>query len=228
MAAIRNWTPRKIKWIFFDVGETLVDETLPIHNSINQFVQFANELGYFITFDQVSAGFIDQYQQLDQHPMRTVMERLVESETDREFIRSRMKYRKDLDEPFPAARSVLEKLSQHYKIGIIANQSLGTEARLEQYGLLPFLSLICASAEAGFAKPDIRLYQKALEEAGCQPEQAIMVGDRIDNDILPAHSLGMQTLWVRQGYARNQNLSCHGDLPDQTVERLEDIPALFE
>ena len=35
--------------------------------------------------------------------------------------------------------------------------------------------------------------------AGCQAENAVMIGDRLDNDIAPAKKLGMKTVWIRQG-----------------------------
>ena len=35
----------------------------------------------------------------------------------------------------------------------------------------------------------------------CLPENAVMIGDRIDNDIEPANRLGMRTIWVRQGFS---------------------------
>lgn len=31
-------------------------------------------------------------------------------------------------------------------------------------------------------------------------QEAVMIGDRLDNDISPAKRLGMQTIWIRQGF----------------------------
>lgn len=53
-------------------------------------------------------------------------------------------------------------------------------------------------------KPDLRLFETALQEAGCIASQAVMVGDRLDNDIYPAKSLGMGTIWVKQGFGAMQ------------------------
>ena len=83
-----------------------------------------------------------------------------------------------------------------YKIGIIANQSLGTEERLAHQGILKFINLIVASAEEGVAKPDRRIFEIALERSNCKPVNAIMIGDRIDNDIIPAKRMGMNTIWI--------------------------------
>ena len=99
------------------------------------------------------------------------------------------------------------KLSGRYKIGVIANQSLGTAERLKKFGILKYIELVVASAEEGVAKPDRRIFEIALSRAGCEPKQAIMIGDRIDNDILPAKKLGMYTMWVKQGFGKYWNIT---------------------
>ncbi len=32
--------------------------------------------------------------------------------------------------------------------------------------------------------------------ADCKPQYAVMVGDRTDNDIVPAKAIGMETIWI--------------------------------
>ena len=58
--------------------------------------------------------------------------------------------------------------------------------------------IVIASAEEGVSKPDRRIFEIALERSGCKPENAVMIGDRIDNDIVPAKQLGMKTIWIKQ------------------------------
>jgi 8-oxo-dGTP diphosphatase/putative hydrolase of the HAD superfamily len=219
------WNNQSISWIFFDVGETLVDESKPIRNSIEQFVLNAGKLGYRIEPQTVEQALMDYHRQNCEFPMRNVMKQLVPSEEDRLEIRKGMAYRKDWDEPYPEANEVLNKLYTHYNIGIIANQSAGTASRLEQYGMLKYISVVCCSAEAGLSKPDVRFYELALKEANCLPEQAVMIGDRIDNDIIPAKSLGMSAIWVRQGLAKHQIIPQDHTAPDVVVERLGEIVA---
>ncbi|NEW06526.1 HAD family hydrolase [Paenibacillus sp. SYP-B3998] len=219
----------KISWIFFDVGDTLVDEAAPYESIIDQFVHYANERGYSIDKASVYAGIQEGFEALHPSPMKLFMETQITSDEDLVYIRKSMKYEKHLERPFAEAVAVLAKLAERYQIGIIANQSAGTAARLEQYGLLPHISVVCSSAEVGVSKPDLKFFQMALDEAGCSPEQAIMVGDRIDNDILPAHALGMGTIWVRQGLARKQPVPWAGVSPDVIVEHLAEIgPILLD
>ncbi len=95
--------------------------------------------------------------------------------------------------------AVLEALKSKYKLGIIANQMFGSEKRLENFGIRKYFDVIVASAEEGVEKPDIRIFEIALERAGIEASEAVMVGNRIDNDIVPAKKMGMKTIWVKQG-----------------------------
>lgn len=56
-----------------------------------------------------------------------------------------------------------------------------------------------ASAEEGISKPNPRIFEIALGRADCKAEHAVMIGDRIDNDVVPAKKMGMKTVWIRQG-----------------------------
>lgn len=75
---------------------------------------------------------------------------------------------------------------------------MGTEEHPGQQGILKYISIIIASAEEGVAKPDSRIFEIALERSNCEPANAIMIGDRIDNDIVPAKRMGMNTIWIKQ------------------------------
>ncbi len=106
---------------------------------------------------------------------------------------------------------------------MIANQSLGTERRLERYGILKYIDLVVASAEEGVAKPDKRIFEIALGRSGCKASNSVMIGDRIDNDIVPAKSLGMFTVWVRQGFGQYWRIKNETEKADCTVNRLGEL-----
>ena len=112
-------------------------------------------------------------------------------------------------------------------MGIIANQSHGTAKRLEKWGIQKYIDVVAASAELGVAKPDKAIFEKALEMAKCVAQEAIMIGDRLDNDISPAKKLGMQTIWVRQGFAIYQDLQLAECQPDYIVDNLSELKEIF-
>lgn len=132
------------------------------------------------------------------------------------------------EKPYEETEHVLKTLSEKgYSIGVIANQALGTEKRLESCELMKYIKLVVASAEEGVAKPDSEIFLRALKRADCPPENAVMIGDRIDNDIEPAKKLGMKTIWVKQGFGIYQSVMNDFQHADYSVDRLKDILELL-
>ena len=54
-----------------------------------------------------------------------------------------------------------------------------------------------------------------------------MIGDRIDNDILPAKRKGMRTVWIRQGYGQYWTITHEAEKPDHTVSSLTELCSLL-
>lgn len=52
------------------------------------------------------------------------------------------------------------------------------------------------SYKIGIMKPDVRIYRYALAAAGEPARNAVMIGDSYQNDIAPALSIGMRTIWL--------------------------------
>lgn len=80
-----------------------------------------------------------------------------------------------------------------------------------------------ASAEEGIAKPDKRIFEIALERSSCSPARAVMIGDRLDNDIVPAKLLGMHTIWIKQGFGQYWTVTGEAERPDLTVSCLSEL-----
>jgi len=111
-------------------------------------------------------------------------------------------------------------------LGIIANQFPGSEQRLQRYGIRHLLDHVLASAELGLAKPDPRIFALAREKAKCDPGDAWMTGDRLENDIAPANRLGWNTIRVLQGYNALQEPRNTEEEPDFTVTELAEIVSI--
>lgn len=203
-----------VKWLFFDMGSTLIDET----DSYKVWFRRASEaVGGQISPEELWK----RYQEGMAGYNVTIAGHLkpfgyVESTTSH-------LYPPELDKAYPQAKPLLEKLSAKYQLGVIANQSLGSAERLERYGLLQYFTFILGSAEAGVAKPDPRIFQMALEKANCEPREAVMIGDRPDNDIYPAKRLGLKTIRIRQGTSYAQLPKSAEYEADATVYGLDGI-----
>ena len=202
-----------IKWIFFDIGSTLVDESVAYQNRIERTIA-----GTKVTYDDFYNKMVE-ISKYNQSGYNKALEayglKMSPWNSDDEFV-------------YPETENCLSELSKHYKIGIIANQNLGSEERLEKLGLLKHIDLVIASAEEGVAKPDLRIFQIALARAKCKPEEAVMVGDRIDNDIIPANKIGMTTVWIKHGFGGYAELKEIEEHPDYTINNLNDLLNLLE
>ncbi len=51
----------------------------------------------------------------------------------------------------------------------------------------------------GRRKPSPELFARVVQAAGLPPEQIAYVGDRLDNDVLPAADAGMTSVFLRRG-----------------------------
>ena len=139
----------------------------------------------------------------------------------------RLKWYTEDEELYNDAIKCLDILSKKYKIGVIANQSLGTANRLQQHGILKYIDLVISSAEEGVSKPDKRIFEIALSRANCNPEYAVMIGDRIDNDIVPAKKIGMKTVWIKQGFGKYWRISGVCEKADFEVDDLTSLINIF-
>jgi HAD superfamily hydrolase (TIGR01549 family) len=124
----------------------------------------------------------------------------------------------------PGIPALLESLSaRDLRLGLAANQPVDVIARLDGQGIGRFFHHREVSASHGYRKPDVRLFLRACADLGVAPEECVMVGDRIDNDIAPARRLGMQAVLFRTGRHRHQQPRTWEEVPDAVVE---DVPAL--
>ena len=201
-----------IKWIFFDIGSTLVDESTAYKNRIKRTIANTD-----VSYNEFYQRMVEISKRI-QNAYNMVLE---------EYGLTKAPWNSDDEFVYPEAENCLCELSKHYKIGIIANQNLGSEERLEKLGLLKYIDLVIASAEEGVAKPDLRIFQIALGRANCKPEKALMVGDRIDNDIVPANKIGMKTIWIKQGFGKYCEPKTEKEQPDYTVKNLNELISIL-
>lgn len=197
-----------IKWIFFDMGSTLIDEC-KVYEMINR--KMAEDAG--VSYEYVCEKSLEFYKQNKKGDL----------EVSKMLGVERAGWDPELEILYDCTVDVLEALKGKYKLGIIGNQMYGSEKRLENFGIRKYFDVIVASAEEGVEKPDRRIFEIALERAGIEASEAVMVGDRIDNDIVPAKKMGMKTIWVKQGNGGFWKISGAEEKADLEAETLSDI-----
>jgi putative hydrolase of the HAD superfamily len=88
------------------------------------------------------------------------------------------------------------------RLVVASNWDCSLPSALAQAGLLHLVDDVVPSAVVGAAKPDARLFEAALQAAGCRAGEAIHVGDSLDNDVAGATAAGIAALLlVRSGEA---------------------------
>ena len=221
-----------LRWVFFDLGGTLLDD-LPFHDYIyGTMLSMFAERGYRVTMDE----FVSMRDLLVKKRV-PVLGSLIEHFTGKESLvkplmealMSRIEGKgPELQSPFPESQQVLEKVSERYKLGVIANQEIGIHDLLNKVGWNRVFDVIVISDEVQLWKPDARIFQLALDEADCKPSEAVMVGDRIDNDVTPAKRLGMKTVRFRWGIFGPQEAASEEEKPDLEILSLSDLPDALE
>lgn len=221
----RNITPTmtNIEWIFLDLGWTLVDETRAHRARLRGVCERVGEFGLRHSVDELMELCEQAATDFAPSPFRAMLARLDLTEEQRRSVVSAVRYVKELEELYPGVPEMLETLSRKFRLGIIANQSEGTEKRLSEWDIRDHFSIVLASAELGLSKPDSRIFGAAVSRAGCAPEGVLMVGDRLDNDIGPAKSQGCMTMRVLQGYSRFQTPRRAAEIPDLTISSIREL-----
>lgn len=164
----------------FDVGETLVDES-------RDWLSQARAAGISAsTFLAMLGSLIE----------RSMDHRLIWKELG---IRAPDHERQILpSDLYHDATSTLRALQGiGLSIGIAGNQPEGAIRQLAEAGISA--DFVASSAQWGIAKPDDKFFARVMEESGLAADSIIYVGDRLDNDVLPARKSGMKTAFIVRG-----------------------------
>jgi HAD superfamily hydrolase (TIGR01549 family) len=180
-----------IKVVFFDIGETLVDET-------RQWGAWADWLGIpRLTFFAVLGGLIER----GEHHRRVF--ELLRPDIDlahERAARAQAGYVEHFERAdfYPDAIPCLEALRRAgYRIGLAGNQPEGVEGVLRAMNLP--VDLIASSAGWGVEKPSPEFFARVAALADVPPANIAYVGDRVDNDVVPAAAAGMLAVFLRRG-----------------------------
>ena len=180
-----------VRAVVFDVGETIVDET-------RAWEAWADWLGVpRLTFLAVCGAVIARGGD-HREPFRIFRPDL---DLEAEIAKRQEAGVPDVvtrDDLYPDAAACLETLhTRGYRIGVVGNQPARAEAALRDFGLP--IDLAATSAAWGVQKPDPRFFQRIAAELGVPVAEIAYVGDRVDNDVVPAAAAGMVAVFIRRG-----------------------------
>jgi HAD superfamily hydrolase (TIGR01662 family) len=127
-----------------------------------------------------------------------------------------------LEDLYPDALGCLRRVRElGMRVGIVGNQTKVLE-RWAREAALP-ADVVSSSASLGVRKPDPAFFAKVVELMDCAPGEVAYVGDRVDNDVLPAAAAGLVAVHVRRGpWGRLQRT------PPEAALGLDDLASLPE
>jgi FMN phosphatase YigB (HAD superfamily) len=197
-----------LRAVFFDVGETLVDET-------SLWAGWADTLGIpHFTFMAVLGGVIARGEHHDR-----VIEILAPG-----FEPNFEDERFGLEDFYPDAVPCLERMrGAGFLVGVAGNQSGHLEKVMRSLDLP--VDVIASSDSLGAEKPSPVFFQRLSEMAGFATEECAYVGDRLDNDVLPAREAGMVGVFLKRGpWAHLHSRDVATSRPDVRIESLDELP----
>ena len=112
----------------------------------------------------------------------------------------------------------LKAISEDFKIGIAGQYGQELLQLLEQHSILERFTYRLTQDDFATTKPDLRFYESIVKRSGLDPKECIMVGDRIDKDVIPAKLLGMKTILIRVGLHKNQQPRIPFEVPDAELD----------
>ncbi len=85
------------------------------------------------------------------------------------------------------------------RLVVVSNWDVSLNAVLRGVGLATLLDGIVTSAAAGARKPSPAIFEQALALAGCRPDEAIHVGDSLEEDVAGSRAAGIEPVLIRRG-----------------------------
>lgn len=125
-------------------------------------------------------------------------------------------------EVYPNTRRTLWALRRRgFKLGLVSNCSHLAATPLHSLGLAKYFDALALSHEAGFLKPDQRLYLKACQDLGVRPVECVYVADGSFGELDAAHALGMHAVRIVQD--RQSRDYGHSDYWDWQIRDIREL-----
>jgi HAD superfamily hydrolase (TIGR01549 family) len=215
-----------IRNIFLDAGGVILDET-----------EFENDSAEIITgiINQYNEKYVvdDYWKDIEEAVYRFVPKVydyiLYKNIADIENFRvAKIEYKNKIKscntlELMDGIAEFLIESSKFYKIGILGQYGIDFRNFLENRNILKYFIYREVQDDYRITKPDIRYFEAVLRKCSCKAEESVMIGDRIDKDIIPAKLAEMKTIRIKTGLHKNQEPRTPDEMADITVSKLCEI-----
>ncbi|ULQ59500.1 HAD family hydrolase [Brucepastera parasyntrophica] len=128
---------------------------------------------------------------------------------------------------FPGSIETLSVLkNKGFRLGLVSNGTTGEQrAKLGRFNLAGFFEVILIEGEVGYGKPDVRIFEKALQMLRLRPEEVWMVGDNLVWDIETPQKLGIFSVW--NDYAKKGLPEISSAVPDAIISNVVELLPLL-
>lgn len=120
----------------------------------------------------------------------------------------------------------LAQLSRHYPLALVSNFDHGATARaiLRRDGAAKYFDPIVISDEHGWRKPHPSIFVDTLATLGVAPQDALYVGDSVEDDIVGAKGAGLDIAWVNQS---GKPAPATAPVPEYEIQAIPDLGAIL-
>jgi HAD superfamily hydrolase (TIGR01549 family) len=125
-------------------------------------------------------------------------------------------------------KETLQELSENYEIALISNIGISpgwiVKKVFKTYDIEKFFKLTLFSDETGFYKPKPIMFEIALKNLKCKPQNAIHIGDRLETDIKGAKACNMLTIWFNDSNSpQSEEIQ-----PDYEIDQIYDVVSIIK
>ncbi|MFO7872120.1 MAG: TIGR02253 family HAD-type hydrolase [Candidatus Undinarchaeales archaeon] len=193
-----------IKWIFFDIDNTLYESKKLAEEARKNAVNAMISAG--LPVQSVSETYtklkqiIDEYGPNYSKHFDKLVEQFDVAEDKYDIIAAGViayhNTKFAMLKPSFEIINTLKELKKEYRLGIISNgRPVKQREKLIRLDLQDFFEVVVISEEIGTQKPKPKIFRTAVENAGCKPEEAVMIGDK-ESD-MAAEKIGMHTINIK-------------------------------
>jgi putative hydrolase of the HAD superfamily len=203
---------KKTEKIYFDLDHTLWDYDTNARETLTElFDEFQLDQCFLSADAFIKRFYFVNYQLWDKYNKGEIDRAFIRKNRFREVLDGRKEandaYFEEMSDYFvhrcphkphlmPGALDVVKTLSENYRLGIMTNGFDDVQhIKLEKSGLMPFFEVIITSESSRARKPDVAIFEHALELSSLKQDQVVMVGDNLSTDILGATQAGWHSWW---------------------------------
>jgi len=205
---------KNVKYLIFDLDDTLFDYRKAAKEAMSE-VYKKTSSKHNVELQRLEENYNEILKEIDVHGFqdgrkstdyrRERFERLLASFNimDNELVEMLLNtYHENLVKSivlFSETKDVLEKLSSRYVL-ILATQgpSDAQNLSIDMLGIRKYFTRIFISGEIGGKKGDGSMFNRVIDDLKARPEEAIVIGDSIKNDVLGAKIASMDAIWVNR------------------------------